>query len=352
MRTSLAVVALTIAGTCAVAQDAARTTLDTVVISAERSRQGAFDAPAAISSVQRETIFLAGPQVNLSESLNRLPGISVLNRQNYAQDLQMSIRGFGARATFGIRGVRLIVDGIPATMPDGQGQASTVALGSAGRIEVLRGPLAQLYGNAAGGVVQVFTEDDALRPTATLGLSAGPYGQWRLGTRFSTSTPGWGVTIDASRFRTDGYRPHSDAQRGQLNARWQAALTPRTDLRVVLNALDQPLSHGPGRPRRGPTSGGRRAPDARPARSRRTRARSCVSSNSARCSNTGGPSARRSLGACTPVRATWTTRCRSRRSRRMRPPRAAASCNWTATITAPRCRWRTAAGWTTRVAGA
>ena len=91
-----------------------------------------------------------GTQINLSESLSRVPGISILNRQNYAQDLQLSIRGFGARSTFGIRGVRLIVDGIPATMPDGQGQASSIDLGSAGRIEVLHGPLAQLYGNAGG----------------------------------------------------------------------------------------------------------------------------------------------------------------------------------------------------------
>ena len=99
--------------------------LDTVVISATRGEQRAFDAPAAIGSVDAETIRAAGPMVNLSEALNRVPGVSVLNRQNYAQDLQLSIRGFGSRSTFGIRGVRLIVDGIPATMPDGQGQAST-----------------------------------------------------------------------------------------------------------------------------------------------------------------------------------------------------------------------------------
>ena len=136
----------------------AQVELDPVVVTAERTRQTTFDAPAAISAVTRDVIDNGGPQVNLSEALNRVPGITVLNRQNYAQDLQLSIRGFGSRSTFGIRGVRLIVDGIPATMPDGQGQASNIALGSAQRIEVLRGPLAQLYGNAAGGVVQVFTE--------------------------------------------------------------------------------------------------------------------------------------------------------------------------------------------------
>ena len=142
--------------------------LDPVVVSARRSREASFDVPAAISAVGRAEIAAGGLQVNLSEALVRVPGITVLNRQNYAQDLQLSIRGFGSRSTFGIRGVRLIVDGIPATMPDGQGQASTVALGSAARIEVLRGPLAQLYGNAAGGVVQVFSEEPADRPTLTV----------------------------------------------------------------------------------------------------------------------------------------------------------------------------------------
>ncbi len=227
------------------AQAADPVELDPVVISAQRSRQSSFDAPAAISAVTRDTIESAGPQVNLSEVLNRVPGISVLNRQNYAQDLQLSIRGFGARSTFGIRGVRVIVDGIPATMPDGQGQASNVSLGSVGRIEVLRGPLAQLYGNAAGGVVQVFTEDDAAVPTATASISAGPYEQARVAAKFSTREPGYGLTIDASQYRTEGYRPHSAAQRGQLNARWQTEFGRDSRLSVVVNALEQPLSQDP-----------------------------------------------------------------------------------------------------------
>ncbi|HET7793926.1 MAG TPA: TonB-dependent receptor [Rhizobacter sp.] len=221
------------------------TVLDTVVISAERTGRPSFDVPAAISAVGRDVVENGGPQVNLSEVLNRVPGITVLNRQNYAQDLQVSIRGFGARSTFGIRGVRLIVDGIPATMPDGQGQASNVDLSSAGRIEVLRGPVAQLYGNAAGGVVQVFTEDDARQPTATVAAGVGPYGQAKLGAKFSTSTPGYGLTLAVSRFQTDGYRDHSAAERGQLNGRWQSDLTPDTHLSVVLNALDQPNSQDP-----------------------------------------------------------------------------------------------------------
>ncbi|HEY0820725.1 MAG TPA: TonB-dependent receptor [Rhizobacter sp.] len=224
----------------------AANTLDPVVITTQRVRESAFDSPAAISAVTREVIDSGGPQVNLSEVLNRVPGIVALNRQNYAQDLQISIRGFGTRSTFGVRGVRLIVDGIPATMPDGQGQASSVSLASAGRIEVLRGPMAQLYGNSAGGVVQVFTEDDAAQPTLTLTAAAGPYEQRKFGLKYSTTTEGGdGITLDASRFDTDGYREHSAARRGQFNGRWQRELTRDTHLRVVVNVLDQPDTQDP-----------------------------------------------------------------------------------------------------------
>ncbi len=227
------------------AQTPAPTQLDPVVISAERSRQTTFDAPAAISAVMRETIDNGGAQVNLSEVLNRVPGITVLNRQNYAQDLQLSIRGFGSRSTFGIRGVRLIVDGIPASMPDGQGQASNIALASAGRIEVLRGPLAQLYGNAAGGVVQVFTDLDGLTPTTTVTGAAGSFGQKKGGIKFTAGNGGDAVSLDASSFRTDGYREHSQARRDQINGKWQHDAGPDTRVSVVVNSLQQPVSLDP-----------------------------------------------------------------------------------------------------------
>ena len=219
--------------------------LDAVVVSGQRAREPSFNVPAAISAVGRDEIENAGPQIGLNEVLSRLPGISVRNRNNEAQDLQLSIRGFGARSTFGIRGVKVLVDGIPATMPDGQGQLSNVALGSVGRIEVLRGPLAQLYGNAAGGVLQVFTADDALVPTATLSAALGRYGLWKVGTTVSTSTPGYGLTIEGADIHSDGFRPHSQSRRRQLNARWQSQWTANTHVAVVLNVLDQPTSKDP-----------------------------------------------------------------------------------------------------------
>ena len=239
--------ACALAATASYAQTAAPTStqLDPVIISVERSRQSTFDAPAAITAVMRDTIESAGPQVNLSEALNRVPGISVLNRQNYSQDLQLSIRGFGSRSTFGIRGVRLIVDGIPATMPDGQGQASNIALTSAGRIEVLRGPLAQLYGNAAGGVVQVFTDMDVQQPTTTVSGSIGPYGQNKVGVKFGAAGPSDAVVLDASTFHTDGFRPHSKANRDQINGKWQHDVSPDTRFSLIVNSLDQPVSLDP-----------------------------------------------------------------------------------------------------------
>jgi iron complex outermembrane receptor protein len=225
--------------TAAHAQETPPVPLDTVVVSATRGALRAFDAPAAIGSVDAATIRAAGPMVNLSEALDRIPGVSVLNRQNYAQDLQLSIRGFGSRSTFGIRGVRLIVDGIPATMPDGQGQASNVSLPSAARIEVLRGPLALLYGNAAGGVVQVFTEAGAPQPTLAVTGSAGSFDARREGVTYAATSGAHRYTLDASHFRTGGYRDHSQASRDQFNGKWSWQWSGATRLDTVVNIVDQ-----------------------------------------------------------------------------------------------------------------
>ena len=220
-------------------------TLQAVVVTANRQEQQSFDTPAAIQAVGRDVIEAAGPQVNLSESLNRVPGITVLNRQNYAQDLQLSIRGSGSRSPFGIRGSRLIVDGIPATMPDGQGQASTISLPSAGRIEVLRGPLAQLYGNSSAGVVQVFTADGPDKPMLGGSFDAGPHGLRRWGLQASGQQGTLNYLVDRSDFRTDGWRQNSAAQRRHLNARLRTQPGDQTRLTLVANVFDQPVSQDP-----------------------------------------------------------------------------------------------------------
>lgn len=202
------------AGSVALAQ-----TLEDVVISASRTEQRSFDAPGSVQSVGRDVIESAGPQINISEALGAVPGIHVANRNNFSQDLQISIRGFGSRAPFGVRGVRLIIDGIPQTLPDGQGQSSQFALTSADRIEVLKGPMAMLYGNAAGGVVQVLTRSPGDTPELSLAGYAGSYSLTRTSTQYSETRGHFGFVVDYATFRSDGFRDYSHASREQLNAK-------------------------------------------------------------------------------------------------------------------------------------
>ena len=219
--------------------------LEGVVVSASRAEQRSFDAPASIQSVERDVIQEGGPQVNLSESLNRVPGLTILNRQNYAQDLQVSIRGFGARTAFGIRGVRLLIDGIPATTPDGQGQGSSISLPSTERIEVLRGPLAQLYGNSAGGVIQAFTREAPEVPEFMYQYYGGSYGMHRNDWQYAGKNGGVGIVADYSTFDTNGYRDNSTTQRKQFNGKLSFGPDEKTRVNLIFNQFDMPLAQDP-----------------------------------------------------------------------------------------------------------
>lgn len=218
--------------------------LPEVVTSATRTERDSFELPVAIDSVDKHAIQEDKPQVNLSEALSRVPGIAILNRQNYAQDLQISSRGFGARSAFGVRGIRLIADGIPATLPDGQAQASSFNLGSAERIEVMRGPFSSLYGNAAGGVIQLFTADGPPEPTVSGSLFGGSYGMYKGGLQLGGQHGPFNYILDAARFHIDGYRDHSTTTRDQSNAKFKMPLQSGV-LTVLVNTLDQPETQDP-----------------------------------------------------------------------------------------------------------
>ena len=220
-------------------------TTEEVTVQSGRLAQKQVDAPASLKVIDGEAIRHAGAQVNLSEALAQAPGVVALNRNNYAQDVQISIRGFGARAAFGLRGIRLITDGIPATTPDGQGQASTVSLTSAERIEVLTGPLAQLYGNAAGGVIQTFTREAGAQPEAQLSSTVGSYGLRRNDVQLSGRAGNVGIVADYSTFDIAGYRNNSAAQRKQFNAVVTTQLQEATRLKLVANVFDMPLAQDP-----------------------------------------------------------------------------------------------------------
>lgn len=223
------------------ASDAERA-LAPVVVTATRIDASVFDTPASADVVSGSALREGRPQINLSEGLGGVPGLLVKDRHNYAQDLQLSIRGFGARSSFGVRGLRLYVDGIPATMPDGQGQTSNIDIASIDRVEVLRGPASALYGNASGGVIQVWTEPGARPPLLEGSFGAGSYGTWRYGLKASGAPadgePGLDYLVSASRFTTDGYRDHSAARKNLGNARLTWRPDADSSWTLVANAVD------------------------------------------------------------------------------------------------------------------
>src|SRR5690606_6642444 len=178
-----------------------------------RARPSACAACAGMPSASPR----AGPA--LSEWGSATPGPRARARPNRAQDTQLSIRGFGARSTFGVRGVRLYADGIPATMPDGQGQVSHFALAAGDRIEVMRGPFSALYGNSSGGVVQLWSADGTPAPSLDLRATAGRYGHLAGSARLRGTAGGNGYNVSAQVLDSDGYREHSEARRTSLNAR-------------------------------------------------------------------------------------------------------------------------------------
>jgi iron complex outermembrane receptor protein len=219
--------------------------LGTVQVVATRVPVPARAVPAAVSVVEGAALERPSANANLSEKLQDVPGLLARERQNYAQDLQVSVRGFGARATFGIRGIRLYLDGIPATMPDGQGQVSNFNLASLARIEVLRGPFSALYGNSAGGVLQAFTANGADAPGWRLGLAAGGDGLQRETLDWRGGDARFDYLLDYTRLRTGGWREHGAAARDSVNLRLKATPTDSTRLLLLANALDSPESQDP-----------------------------------------------------------------------------------------------------------
>ena len=214
-------------------------TLDSVVVTGSRAEHSSFDLPAAVDVVDVARIGADQARVNASEALAGVPGINVQNRQNYAQDLQISSRGFGARSAFGVRGIRLIADGIPASMPDGQGQVATFNLDRAERIEVMRGPLSSIYGNHAGGVIQMFTPDGQGRPSIEGRYAAGSYDSWKANISAQGEVGGMGYLLDASRYSTDGYREHSKAERDQAMAKLTFRPSQDGKLTLLANTFKQ-----------------------------------------------------------------------------------------------------------------
>ncbi len=228
------------------AQQSSDDVLDEIVVSATRKETSVRNVARSISVVDKERIQLGTQQLGLDEALVVVPGLYMQNRFNFAQDLRVSLRGFGARSSFGIRGIKILVDGIPETLPDGQAGVDSIDIGSAQSIEVLRGPASSLYGNASGGVISISSELGSEDPYIEGRFAAGEYGyqQYQL-----KSAGKWGDSdylFNVSRTELDGYRDHSNARGGLLNTKMGIPLANDDKLILSFNHTDQPTADDPG----------------------------------------------------------------------------------------------------------
>ena len=215
------------------------------VIIAARTPLVSLDVPASLAVLPAARLRELGPGLQLSEAFASIPGVLGLDRRNPAQDLQLSMRGFGARATFGVRGLRLYEDGIPQTMPDGQGQTSSFDLGSVQRIEVLRGPVSVLHGNAAGGVIQVFSADAPERPEARVSGVVGPDGLWQFAVEAGAKVGDVNVSLRSAWQESDGWRVNSASSRQQWRTRLKWRQDENREWLAVISQVSLPDAQDP-----------------------------------------------------------------------------------------------------------
>ncbi|HEY8259187.1 MAG TPA: TonB-dependent receptor [Gemmatimonadales bacterium] len=234
------------------ADSATATTLPEISVTVTRTAEPLDRVPYAVGVLGRGDLQRGQPTIGLDEALSNLPGVVVVNRYNFSLDQRISIRGFGSRSNFGVRGLKILLDGVPQTLPDGQSQLTNVEFGTIGRAEVLRGASSSLYGNASGGVISLQSEPAASGPFATRIRVEGGTGKqgdddfykwqsWSSGRAGSASG-----TLSLSQFKTDGYRQHSAAEIRQLNAGVDYIFSGTTLGTLRFSAADNPSAENPG----------------------------------------------------------------------------------------------------------
>ncbi|MEP7325556.1 MAG: TonB-dependent receptor, partial [Gemmatimonadota bacterium] len=228
------------------AQDSAFA-LPPVTVTVTRGSASLDLVPMAVSVVDRRDRGRARADLTMEDALSGIPGVFVANRYNFSLDQRLSIRGFGSRSNFGLRGVKVVVDGVPQTLPDGQGQLSNVEFGAVDRIEVLRGSASSLYGNASGGVIAFETERPSLQPFAqAFRIESGAFGLVRLLSHTSARRGSMAGTLTASWFSLDGFREHSAARAFQVQGTGEMLLSPANLLQVRLAHTSAPEADNPG----------------------------------------------------------------------------------------------------------
>jgi iron complex outermembrane receptor protein len=220
--------------------------LEEVIVVATRIPTDLADLPFAAGRVSGEQIQRARQQLGLDEALAVQPGLFFQNRYNFAQDLRIAIRGFGARANFGIRGIRIFADDIPQTLPDGQGSVDAIDLGAAQAIEVIRGPFSAVYGSASGGVIHIRTEDGPPSPVLSGRFNTGSYGfsEWQAKAGGQAGRLNW--LVNGSSTELEGFRDHAAYRNDLINSKFRYDFDETASLTVLLNAVDSPTADDPG----------------------------------------------------------------------------------------------------------
>ncbi len=249
MRHRLLATALCFAGTLAFADEQGQEPeggdFETVV-TAERSETQVGRVPAAVTVVGREELRRGQPTLGLDEALVPVPGVFAQNRYNFAQDLRLSIRGFGARSAFGVRGIRIVVDGIPETLPDGQSQVDALELAGVRRMEIHRGLSSPLYGNSAGGVIHLLTEDGGGPPHAELTTTTGAGDLWKVVAQTGGEVGRLRYHATGSFLSFEGVREQSEVRALGVNAKGTYAPDARSSVMVTVGANDSPVADDPG----------------------------------------------------------------------------------------------------------
>ena len=239
-------IALFAAPAVGLAQQTVENPLDEIVVTATRMQATARDTARSLSVVDQERIQLGTQQLGLDEALAGIPGLYMQNRYNMAQDLRFSLRGFGARSAFGIRGIKVIVDGFPETLPDGQTGVDSIDLGSARRIQVLRGPSSSLYGNAAGGVIVIDSESGQEQSFVEANLAAGDLGYKKGQLKTGGQAGKFDYLVNIATQELDGYRDHSASEGKLINGKFGFRLNNTDSLTLALSHTDQPVALDPG----------------------------------------------------------------------------------------------------------
>ena len=236
---------LTLLSCVAISQDKFNE-LDEIEVTATRLDSTLLRSSRSVSVVGKDEIQNATQLLAMDEVLAGVPGLYMQNRYNFSQDLRVSLRGFGARSAFGIRGIKVIVDGIPETLPDGQAGVDSIDLSSASRIEVIRGPSSSNFGNASGGVIAIETETGSDPGFVQTTIATGDLGYSKFQLKSGGKTENMNYLINFSKQELDGYREHSVSEGSLMNAKFGFNLSEIDRLKLSLNYTDQPKSQDPG----------------------------------------------------------------------------------------------------------